>query len=260
MAISKISVITVCYNACDIIEATIVSVINQTYPFIEYIVVDGNSNDGTQNIINSYRERISYYISEPDKGIYDAMNKGIKIATGDYILFMNAGDSFYNNLVLHDWVSMIGENDSAVYYGDVVYHYTYGTRYMKALPLEGILESMVFSHQSVMVSAKLLKTNGFDLKYKFAADYNLLLSCYLSRNKFNYTPIPIALVEMDEGATANNFLASKKEVLEIHKSLGYSWVRRHWLFLTMMLKYYLHGVVKCVIPTGWIMKIQNKKA
>ncbi|ROT05017.1 glycosyltransferase, partial [Muribaculaceae bacterium Isolate-104 (HZI)] len=96
----KISVVTVCYNAADSIEQTMLSVLNQSYPYIEYIVIDGGSTDGTVDIIKKYADRLAYWVSEPDKGIYDAMNKGIAAATGSYINFMNSGDSFYDNRVV----------------------------------------------------------------------------------------------------------------------------------------------------------------
>lgn len=91
-----ISVVTVSYNAVGTIEQTLLSVINQTYPNIEYIIIDGGSTDGTVDIIKKYADEIVYWISEPDKGIYDAMNKGIKKANGEWINFINAGDSYYD--------------------------------------------------------------------------------------------------------------------------------------------------------------------
>lgn len=97
-----ISIVTVSYNAVSTIEQTILSVINQTYPHIEYIIIDGGSTDGTVDIIKKYADRIAYWVSEPDKGIYDAMNKGIKVATGEWINFMNAGDCFANSKVLNE--------------------------------------------------------------------------------------------------------------------------------------------------------------
>ena len=92
-----ISVVTVSYNAVSTIEQTILSVINQTYPHIEYIIIDGGSTYGTVDIIKKYADKIAYWVSEPDKGIYDAMNKGIKVATGEWINFMNSGDCLYRN-------------------------------------------------------------------------------------------------------------------------------------------------------------------
>lgn len=97
---NKISIITISFNAIEGIERTICSVINQTYTNIEYIIIDGGSTDGTVDIIKKYENKITKWISEPDKGIYDAMNKGIKMASGEWINFMNAGDRFANKTVL----------------------------------------------------------------------------------------------------------------------------------------------------------------
>ena len=91
----KISVITVVYNGIDLLRGTMESVFAQTYPNIEYIIIDGNSNDGTLELIKENESKITKWISEPDKGLYDAMNKGIKLATGDFLWFMNAGDRIF---------------------------------------------------------------------------------------------------------------------------------------------------------------------
>ena len=100
----KFSIITVTYNAEAVLEDTIQSVISQTYHHVEYIIVDGASKDSTLSIIDRYRDRITRIVSEPDKGLYDAMNKGIRLATGDYLCFLNAGDSFHEDDTLQQMV------------------------------------------------------------------------------------------------------------------------------------------------------------
>ncbi|ADY53741.1 glycosyl transferase family 2 [Pseudopedobacter saltans DSM 12145] len=111
-----LSVITVVYNDEKNIERTIKSVVNQTYPYVEYIVIDGASKDGTINIVNKYRDQITKIVSEPDKGIYDAMNKAMKIATGDYLLFMNSGDEIYRSDTVEKLFSL--SPDADIYYGE----------------------------------------------------------------------------------------------------------------------------------------------
>ena len=104
-----ISVVTVSYNAVSTIEQTILSVINQTYPNVEYIIIDGGSTDGTVDIIKKYADKIAYWVSEPDKGIYDAMNKGVVVATGEWINFMNAGDIFTDSDVIDKLLHRISD-------------------------------------------------------------------------------------------------------------------------------------------------------
>lgn len=125
----KISVVTVCYNAINDIEKTILSVINQTYSNIEYIIIDGGSTDGTMDIVNKYKDKIDVIVSEPDKGIYDAMNKGIDRATGDWINFMNAGDCFFNNVALEN---VFPRNYESVNF-DILYGYQVHSFHMENL-------------------------------------------------------------------------------------------------------------------------------
>ncbi|RZK61390.1 MAG: glycosyltransferase, partial [Pedobacter sp.] len=112
----KLTVITIVYNNVRDIERTINSVLNQTYPKIEYIIIDGKSTDGTLDIIEKYRSKISKIVSEPDKGIYDAMNKGLALATGDYVLFMNSGDEIYDETTVEDIFESAPGAD--IYYGE----------------------------------------------------------------------------------------------------------------------------------------------
>lgn len=143
----KISVVTVCYNAADTIEKTMLSVLNQTYHDIEYIIIDGGSTDGTVEIIRKYADRIAYWVSEPDKGIYDAMNKGIKVATGEWINFMNAGDSLFSRDTLQQFIESYPHMD--VVYGYAMYM-TQGRSFrFKNSPMSEIEKKMPFCHQAV---------------------------------------------------------------------------------------------------------------
>ena len=119
----KFSIITVTYNAEAVLEDTIQSVISQTYHHVEYIIIDGASKDRTLAIAERYRDRITLLVSEPDKGLYDAMNKGIHLATGDYLCFLNAGDSFHEDDTLQQMVHTLGIGELAIPY-DMQYRFS----------------------------------------------------------------------------------------------------------------------------------------
>lgn len=190
----KISVVTVCYNAIECIEDTILSVIEQTYENIEYIVIDGASIDGTVEVINRYRDKISYFVSEPDKGIYDAMNKGIKVASGDWINFMNAGDFFYQSDVLERVASEVNKNygvvfgDLAIVKNGILYRESARPFYKK----DKLQHYMGFNHQCTFVRLDLAKESPFDLRFKLAADYNMIIGIYKKGEQFKQLYIIIA--------------------------------------------------------------------
>lgn len=215
---AKISVVTVCFNAAATIEKTILSVINQTYKNIEYIIIDGGSTDGTVDIIKKYADRIAYWVSEPDKGIYDAMNKGINVATGEWINFMNAGDCFYNDNVVS---SLLDDVDSLydVIYGDAIYLRTKGTELVKGEDIQYIKRNMPNTHQAFFVRTENAKKIGFDLKYKYAADYNMIYHIYRERMGENilYKPIIVCEYEAVEGVSMKAGLAVQREVLAIRQ-------------------------------------------
>ena len=179
----KISIVTVCYNASEAIEKTIISILNQTYENIEYIVIDGASSDGTINIVNKYRDRIVKVISEPDCGIYDAMNKGIECATGEWINFMNAGDIFLNDKT----ISTVFENnairkDIEVIYGDVIFMTVNSNEVIeRCKPIQFIKRGMPFCHQSSFVKRSNLKL--FNLKYRICADYDMFYQIYFTKGE-----------------------------------------------------------------------------
>ena len=251
----KISIITVCFNASKIIEETILSVINQKYEYFEYIVIDGASTDGTIDIIKRYESRITQWISAPDKGIYDAMNKGITMATGEWIIFMNAGDVFYDHNILVELNKRNVFNDCDLVYGDVIGRYAIGNRLLKAGNIKDITKTMQFSHQSMFVKTALMKEKKFALKYRLAADYNFILSMYLGRKRFHYIPIPISIIEADEGATFTNFIKSKKEVYDIHLSNGFCVLRSVYYCYYYIIRFYLSYYVKKLMPVRLCKKI-----
>lgn len=171
-----ITVVTVVFNDASNIERTILSVINQTYQNFEYIIVDGGSTDGTLDIINNYKEKISCWISEPDEGIYDAMNKGVQMASGEYINFMNAGDNFCSDIVIDNMVGKIS-NETDLFYGDIQFqHKVKKNKVLKnAEEFKLIKKRMPFCHQAVFVKRKHLLNNPFDVKRRISADYKFFL-------------------------------------------------------------------------------------
>ena len=174
----KFSVITVCRNAQAVIEDTIQSVISQTYHHVEYIVIDGASNDRTMSIVNRYRERISVVVSEPDRGLYDAMNKGIRLATGDYLCFLNAGDSFHEDDTLLRMAHSIHEPQLPdVLYGETELvdregHFLRMRRLSvpDALTWKSFRQGMLVCHQAFF--ARRDRVVPYDLRYRYSADFD----------------------------------------------------------------------------------------
>jgi len=173
-ALPLITVITVVYNGEEYIERTIKSVINQTYPNVEYIIIDGGSTDGTVDIIKKYDGFIDYWISEPDNGIYDAMNKGVVLSSGSWINFMNVGDMFHNLNVI-EAIRLNDSNYDIVYGSIMVFDEKTGIRFENAAEkweLKSFFKGMPVRHQGAFVSMKVLKSEGlFNTKYRVSGDY-----------------------------------------------------------------------------------------
>ncbi|MBD5256332.1 MAG: glycosyltransferase [Bacteroides sp.] len=211
----KISVVTVCYNAADTIEETMLSVLNQTYDNVEYIIIDGGSTDGTVEIIKKYADRLDYWVSEPDKGIYDAMNKGIDAATGEYINFMNAGDKFYSDNTIE---KILFNGD--IIYGNAVFKYKNFTLLYKPRPLSSFENCFPIYHQATFVKTKILRLNPFSLKYKSSSDYDLLYRLYKNKHNFNYIDEIICLFDAENGISSTNIRLQLKESGEINGKIS----------------------------------------
>lgn len=210
----KISVITVVRNGEKTLEQTILSVLNQTYDNMEYIIVDGASTDGTVDIIKKYEKHLAAWISEPDRGVYDAMNKGIDKATGIWTNFMNSGDCFYNNDVISSFVSRVSESVD-VFYGDTLIRRVWGDLITKPFPLTKLKDHIPFCHQSCFTRTDLLKRIKFDLQYKICADYDFYYDLYQANMRFVYAPVIISLFEATDGISSSNTLAMYKECCQI---------------------------------------------
>lgn len=181
----KISVVTVCYNAVDTIEDTILSVINQTYDNIEYIIIDGGSTDGTVDVIKRYSAKIEYWVSEPDKGIYDAMNKGVLRAHGKYVNFMNAGDGFYSSQVLSDIIHYF-DDEVDVIYGDILLKTVLGDRKISPRPLSDIKKRDPIFHQASFIKTENLIDMPYNNYYRIAGDYDFFYKLYNKNKTFRY--------------------------------------------------------------------------
>ena len=204
-----ISVVTICYNAKNDLEKTILSVLSQTYQDIEYIIIDGGSTDGTVDIIHKYSERLFYWISEPDKGIYDAMNKGMDRATGSWINFMNAGDTFCDNEVIKNIFGYNDLSDYSVIYGDCYVSKLNQLQYLKASSMKKVHVQMPFCHQSSFIRKTSLR---FSIDLKIAADYQMIYEYYRMNgiSSFLYISKPISVFDATGISTTNNNLLQKE--------------------------------------------------
>ncbi len=203
----KITVITVVYNSEDLIEETILSVINQNYSNLEYIVIDGASTDKTIEIISKYLDRIDVFISEPDLGIYNAMNKALSYATGEWINFMNAGDLFYNVETIN---KIFGQGQvtnyrASIIYGNHILLYKHGDVLKIPRSLNLLWMGMTIQHQSVFVNSRVFETDKFNENYRFAADFDLFYKCYKHNLKIIKSDEAISKVTPGGFSESNSF-------------------------------------------------------
>ena len=240
----KFSIITVTYNAGAVLEDTIQSVITQTYRNVEYIIVDGGSKDHTLDIINRYREHIHTLVSEPDKGLYDAMNKGIRLATGDYLCFLNAGDELHEDDTLQLMVhSITGTELPDVLYGETAIvdeegHFLRMRRLSapENLNWKSFKDGMLVCHQAFFPRRDLAEP--YDLRYRFSADFDWCIRIMKKSHTLHNTHLTL-IDYLNEGMTTRNHRASLHERFRIMcRHYGYlSTLARHaWFALRLLLK------------------------
>lgn len=213
----KISIITVCYNAADTVERCIKSVISQSYNNIEYIVIDGGSTDDSLTIINSFKHKINILVSEPDHGIYDAMNKGIALATGDVVGMLNADDVFAGEWVISEIAAAFEEHKTDILYADL--DYLKQNRDILRKWRSGAYKHGLFNkgwmppHPTFYCKRGLFGRFGdYSLEYGTAADYELMLR-FIHVNKANVFYLKKVVVNMFAGGVSNNSLIGRAKVL-----------------------------------------------
>ena len=221
----KISIITVCFNSKGTIEDTFKSVALQDYENIEYIVVDGGSSDGTLEIVHKYGSIISQHASGPDRGIYDAMNKGIAMATGDIIGFINSDDMLNAINCVSEIVRTFEETGASIVYGDKIYVDPKDTnklrRYWRAgeFDLKSYKWGWMTPHLSTYIKKSVYEKYGvFDTRFKIAADYELMLR-FIVKNRIMPAYLPVVIAKMRSGGVSNGSIINIfKSNYEVYKS------------------------------------------
>lgn len=240
----KISIITVCFNADSVIEQTINSVLSQRYENLEYIIVDGKSTDNTIEVLKKIVDKRIKWISEPDKGLYDAMNKGIEMATGEWMCFMNAGDRFVDNNTVSNVFSLEVE-DNDVLYGDVILEYPpYGNIRRRHNMLSGKKCALDICHQSTFIRSSIMKKYGYDTQYRIFADIDFFYKIWKEGYKFFYVPVDIAVFEAFDGLSSSKVFTGFKEMSKVYSIKWYNSIM-WWKLLIRRCAWFLE---KTVLP------------
>jgi glycosyltransferase involved in cell wall biosynthesis len=191
-----VSVITVVRNGRQHLEETLHSVLLQTYENIEYIIIDGASVDGTIDLIRKYDDRVAYWVSEPDAGIYDAMNKGVALSTGEWILFLNVGDRFYSPDVVKTLIDGRRSEDELLF-GHCEYVYPSGFSLIwRVGSLRDLWKGMIFRHQSLFTKATVFKDISFDTSYRISGDYAFVYACFRKNRVFHAFDVIVSSVRL----------------------------------------------------------------
>jgi glycosyltransferase involved in cell wall biosynthesis len=226
----KLSVITICYNDLEGLQKTVQNVLLQQREIFEYIIIDGASKDGTQDYLKASADLFDVVVSEPDKGIYDALNKGWQKSSGEFVLFMNAGDVFASSDVIEKAIPFLTE-EVDIAYGDAHLSDRSGIYHTKKHP-EHIASiwmiKEVIAHQSQFIRKSLLfNNNGYDLQFRIAADYAFLAKVFWKQQvRFKYLPFVVSVFDT-EGISSSPEQKSRveQERKAIHNAYAPFWIR-----------------------------------
>jgi len=237
----KITIITICYNSAATIEKTILSVAGQSFKNIEYIIIDGNSNDGTVDVINKYEDNVTKWISEPDEGLYDAMNKGLSMATGDLIGVLNSDDTFYSTTVIEEIVNFHQQNDIEASVGDIIQHNEdgkivrlYSSKYWNP---EKLKIGFMPPHPSIFLKSSLFSKYGnYDLGFIIGADYELITRFFLKNNiRWKYSGITTTAMLVgglsSSGSGSYRLITQEIKKALLMNGIPFSFIKIHFRFL-----------------------------
>lgn len=210
-----VTIITVCRNHAQELERTIRSVESQTWQEKEYLIIDGASTDDTPHVIKAHEASITRWVSEPDQGIYDAMNKGVKMAQGEWVIFMNAGDTFASNDTLQ---RVFGSpQDADVIYGDVI-----KGELVKKAEAPRNAHRMFYCHQSAFVRTSCLREFPFDIRHRMSADFKQVKQLYLSGKTFRQLDFPVANFDI-QGVSNRNRSAGLYDNIQVIRETDCLW-------------------------------------
>lgn len=262
-AATLFSVITVCRNAADSLWATASSVFAQQLPehlTVEYIIVDGASTDSTSQVLKRITDIcpdnvLLRLVSEPDGGIYDAMNKGVRMSSGHWLCFMNAGDTFAQNDVIARTAEVIHTVTADIYYGSVIQKKDFGLVETQPRPLETLRRKMAFCHQSAFIRREDLLEHPYNTNFRLTADYEFFFHCFSSGKIMHNVGFPVAVFESENGVSSRNRLRMNIEYARINgRYKSPAW----WLEYTgKCLEVGFNNVWRTVSPKMWVDKIRQ---
>lgn len=259
----KLSIITINFNNSAGIKKTIESVVNQTYKDFEYIVIDGGSDDGSKELIEKYTDKITYWVSEKDKGIYNAMNKGILKAKGEYCLFLNSGDWFCNNEVINQFIKINPQEE--IVYGNLIKVYSNSKIIIDKGPQRSLitLSDMFFgtiNHSSSFIKKKLFDKYGlYDEGYKVVSDWAFFLKTIAMNNvSVKYLDLDIVYFDMTGISNVNKKLRDEERSIELKKTLPESLYIDYMQMIAYKDKARIYDAIKNQSILWQMVKIYNK--
>lgn len=253
----NVSVVTITLNNREGLRSTMASVFAQTYPAVEYIIVDGQSTDGSVELIESQAQRIARWVSEPDNGIYDALNKGIALSQGEWIIFMNAGDVFFDASTLRTVFANPIAPGAVFLYGH--HHTRYPDHIMPrtAGALRDFWRGPPFSHQALLVRSAFQKAHRYNVRNRIAADFELLFGAFQRGHGFQAIDTPIAIVAAG-GVSDRDRLQSIWSHYGVVRAFDAS-TRVHAYYLGAALACLLKQVIAAVLPRSWTDRIRRHR-